>query len=147
MPALPAPYWGGSWPTKHSAPSGAGLSRKAGYRYGHCRALLNRVLLCRVWLGEDLCLSTVIYDLGLHRFSNPTFFLTAIIAVEIVGGLGLSFNVWTSYVAVALIVFLIFATVTIHARFVRDLVSGTDQIVHMIKNIAIIGGLLNFVAS
>ena len=53
----------------------------------------------------------------------------------------------SSYVAVALIVFLIFATVTIHARFVRDPVTGTDQIVHMIKNIAIIGGLINFVAS
>ena len=61
MPARPAPYWHGSWPAKHSAPSGA------------------------------------------------TFFLTAIIAVEPV--------------------------------------AGTDQIVHMIKNIAIIGGLINFVAS
>jgi len=88
--------------------------------------------------------STILASIG---FPIPTFFLTAIIAVEIVGRLGLLFNVWTSYVAVALIVFLIFATVTIHARFVRDLVSGTDQIVHMIKNIAIIGGLLNFVAS
>jgi uncharacterized membrane protein YphA (DoxX/SURF4 family) len=45
-----------------------------------------------------------------------------------------------------LIVFLIFATITVHARFVRDPVTGTDQIVHMIKNIAIIGGLMNFVA-
>jgi uncharacterized membrane protein YphA (DoxX/SURF4 family) len=77
----------------------------------------------------------------------PTLFLTAIIAVEIAGGLGLLFNVWTGYVAVTLIVFLTFATVTIHARFVRDPVAGTDQIVHMIKNIAIIGGLINFVAS
>jgi len=88
--------------------------------------------------------STILASIG---FPIPTFFLTAIIAVEIAGGLGLLFNLWTSYVAVTLIVFLIFATVTIHARFVRDPVSGTDQIVHMIKNIAIIGGLINFVAS
>jgi uncharacterized membrane protein YphA (DoxX/SURF4 family) len=54
--------------------------------------------------------------------------------------------VWTNDVAVALIVFLIFATIAIHARFVRDPVTGTDQIVHMIKNIAIIGGLITFVA-
>jgi len=81
-------------------------------------------------------------------FPNPRFFLTAIVAVEIAGGLGLLFNLWTSDVAVTLIVFLIFATVTIHARFVlRDPVTGTDQVVHMIKNIAIIGGLINFVAS
>ena len=80
-------------------------------------------------------------------FPIPTLSLTAFIAVEIAGGLGLLFNLWTSYVAVTLIVFLIFATVTIHARFVRDPATGTDQIVHMIKNIAIIGGLINFVGS
>jgi putative oxidoreductase len=79
-------------------------------------------------------------------FPIPTFSLTAFIAVEIAGGLGLLFNLWTSYVAVALIAFLIFATVTIHARFVRDPATGTDQIVHIIKNIAIIGGLLTFIA-
>ena len=45
-----------------------------------------------------------------------------------------------------LIVFLIFATVTVHGPLVRDPVAGTDQIVHIIKNIAIIGGLIPFVA-
>jgi putative oxidoreductase len=79
-------------------------------------------------------------------FPIPTFSLTAFIAVEIIGGLALLFNLWTSDVAVTLIAFLVFATITIHARFVRDPVAGTDQIVHIIKNIAIIGGLLNFVA-
>ena len=70
-------------------------------------------------------------------FPIPSFSLAAFIAIEIVGGLGLLFNVWTSAVAVALIVFLVFATITVHLRFVRD---------HIIKNIAIIGGLLPFVA-
>jgi uncharacterized membrane protein YphA (DoxX/SURF4 family) len=45
-----------------------------------------------------------------------------------------------------LIVFLIFATITVHLRFVRDPVAGTDQVVHIIKNIAIIGGLFNLIA-
>ena len=88
--------------------------------------------------------STILASIG---FPVPALFLTAFIAVEIAGGLGLLFNVWTSYVAVALIVFLVFATITVHARFVRDPVSGADQIVHMIKNVGIIGGLINFVAS
>jgi putative oxidoreductase len=87
--------------------------------------------------------STILASIG---FPIPTFFLTAFIAVEIVGGLGLLLNWWTSYVAVALIAFLVFATITIHARFVRDPVNGTDQIVHMIKNIGIIGGLINYLA-
>ncbi len=88
--------------------------------------------------------STILASIG---FPVPTFFVTTFIAVEIAGGLGLFFNVWTSYVAVMLIVFLIFATVTVHGPLVRDPVTGTDQIVQMIKNVAIIGGLINFVAS
>ena len=48
--------------------------------------------------------------------------------------------------AVMLIVFLIFATITGHLRFVRDPVAGMDQVVHSIKNIAIIGGLFNLIA-
>ena len=87
--------------------------------------------------------STALASIG---FPMPTFFLIGFIAVEVVGGLGLFLNLWTSYVAVMLIVFLIFATITVHLRFVRDPVAGTDQIVHMIKNVAIIGGLINFVA-
>jgi len=86
------------------------------------------------------------YDAIAIGFPAPALFLTAINAVEMVGGVGLFFNVWTSYVAVTLIVFLIFATITIHGPLVRDPVTGTDQIVHIIKNIAIIGGLLTFVA-
>ena len=87
--------------------------------------------------------SAILASIG---FPVPAFFLIAINAIEIVGGLGLFFNVWTTYVAVTLIVFLIFATITIHGPLVRDPVTGTDQIVHIIKNIAIIGGLLTFVA-
>jgi putative oxidoreductase len=86
--------------------------------------------------------STVLASIG---FPVPTFFVTMFIAVEIAGGLGLFFNLWTSYVAVMLIVFLIFATITVHGPLVRDPVTGTDQIVHIIKNIAIIGGLFNLI--
>jgi putative oxidoreductase len=87
--------------------------------------------------------SEVLTSIG---FPAPALVLTAINAIEIVGGLGLFFNVWTSYVAVALTVFLVFATITIHGPLVRDPVTGTDQIVHMIKNVAIIGGLINLIA-
>ena len=145
MPALPAPYWGGSWPTKHSAPSGAGLSRK-----GTDMVTLARCLIAFFFVasgaGKIFAFrpsSTILASIG---FPIPTLFVTAFIAVEIAGGLGLFFNVWTSYVAVALIVFLIFATITVHGPLARDPATGTDQIVHMIKNIAIIGGLFTFVA-
>ena len=97
-------------------------------------------------LGKLFAFRQTSATLASMGFPIPTLSLTAFIAVEVAGGLGLLFNVWTSYVAVILIAFLVFATLTIHARFVRDLVAGTDQIVHIIKNIAIIGGLFNFVA-
>jgi putative oxidoreductase len=87
--------------------------------------------------------SAVLATIG---FPAPAIVLTAINAIEIVGGLGLFFNMWASYIAVALILFLIFATITIHGPLVRDPATGTDQVVHIIKNIAIIGGLLTFVA-
>jgi putative oxidoreductase len=78
-------------------------------------------------------------------FPVPSLSLAGFIAIEIVGGIGLLLNLWTSYVAIALIAFLVLATITVHARFVRDPVAGTDQVVHIIKNIAIIGGLITFV--
>jgi hypothetical protein len=34
-----------------------------------------------------------------------------------------------------------------HARFITDPVSGADQFVHMIKNVAIIGGLFSLIAN
>jgi putative oxidoreductase len=76
---------------------------------------------------------------------NPQLFLMAFIVIEIGGGLGLLLGFGTRYVSAALIVFLILATIVIHARFISDPVSGPDQIIHIIKNIAMIGGLLKFV--
>ncbi len=79
-------------------------------------------------------------------FPNPQLFLIAMIVIEIGGGLGLLFGFGTRYVSVALIVFMILATIVIHAPLISDPVSGPDQIIHIIKNIAIIGGLFKFVA-
>jgi putative oxidoreductase len=78
-------------------------------------------------------------------FPVPTISLSAIILIEIVGGLGLLFNVWTTDVSLVLIAFLIFATLAIHGPFLRDQAARTDQIVHMIKNVAIIGGLITLI--
>ena len=78
-------------------------------------------------------------------FPVPTISLVGIILIEVVGGLGLLFNVWTTPVSLALIAFLIFATIAIHGPFLRDPTARTDQIVHMIKNVAIIGGLLTLI--
>jgi len=87
--------------------------------------------------------ATILASIG---FPNPQPFLTGMIVLEVGGGLSLLFGFGTRYVSVALILFLILATILIHAPFLSDPVAGSDQIVHMIKNIAIIGGLFKFVA-
>ena len=79
-------------------------------------------------------------------FPLPQLSLVGIILLEIGGGLALLFGIGARRVSVALILFLIPATIMFHARFVTDPAAGPDQFVHMIKNIAIIGGLLVFVA-
>jgi putative oxidoreductase len=79
-------------------------------------------------------------------FPAPHVSLIGINSLEIGGGLALLFGLWTRYVSVALILFLVLATVMFHARFITDPVSGADQFVHMIKNVAIIGGLFNLIA-
>ena len=78
-------------------------------------------------------------------FPVPTISLVGIILIEVVGGLGLLFNLWTSTVSPVLITFLMFATIAIHGPFLRDQAARTDQIVHMIKNVAIIGGLITLI--
>jgi putative oxidoreductase len=75
-------------------------------------------------------------------FPFPQFSLVGINLLEIGGGLALLFGIRTRQVSVVLISFLILATIMFHARFISDPVAGPDQFVHMIKNIAIIGGLL-----
>jgi putative oxidoreductase len=78
-------------------------------------------------------------------FPVPTIALAGIILVEVVGGLALMFDLWTTNIALALIAFLIFATIAIHGPFLRDQAARTDQIVHVIKNVAIIGGLITLI--
>lgn len=77
-------------------------------------------------------------------FPSPNISLIGIILIEIGGGLCLLLGLGTRYVSAILIVFLILATIFIHGPFVNDPVQGPDQIIHMLKNIAIIGGLLKF---
>lgn len=79
-------------------------------------------------------------------FPIPGFFLVGAILLEIAGGLGLLLGLGTRYAAAGLILFVISATIMFHARFVGDPVSGQEQIAHTLKNLAIIGGLLKFLA-
>lgn len=79
-------------------------------------------------------------------FPAPSFFLVCAIAIELVAGTLLLVGYKTRRAAVALVVFLIPATVIFHASGIADPVHGQEQMINMLKNIAIIGALIKFAA-
>ena len=79
-------------------------------------------------------------------FPAPSFFLVCAISIELVGGTLLLTGYKTRYAAIALIVFLIPATIIFHAANIADPVHGQEQMINMLKNLAIIGALIKFAA-
>lgn len=79
-------------------------------------------------------------------FPAPSFFLACAIAIEIIGGTLLLVGYKIRYAAVALIVFLIPATIIFHASGIGDPVHGQEQMINTLKNLAIIGALIKFAA-
>lgn len=78
-------------------------------------------------------------------FPMPSLFLTLAIVTEIGGGLLLLAGIRLCYVALALAAFLVPATLIFHVPQIGDPESGSEQLIHTLKNLAIIGGLLLFV--
>ncbi len=79
-------------------------------------------------------------------FPAPSFFLVCAITIEIVGGLLLLVGLKTRWTTLALIVFLIAATLIFHASGIGDPVKGQDQMIQTLKNLAILGALIKFFA-
>ncbi|MEP6925450.1 MAG: DoxX family protein [Pyrinomonadaceae bacterium] len=84
--------------------------------------------------------------MGKIGFPVPEFFLICAIFIEIVGGLMLLLGFKTRIGALMLIIFLITATVIFHASGIGDPVKGQDQMIQTLKNIAILGALVKFLA-
>jgi putative oxidoreductase len=113
-------------------------------------ATIARVLIAIFFLGSG-ALKIFFFQpsaglLGAIGFPTPQFFLIGMMVIEIGGGLCLLFGFGTRFVSVVLIAFMILASIFVHLPFIGDPVSGLDQMVHILKNIAIIGGLLRLVA-
>ena len=77
-------------------------------------------------------------------FPLASLFLVGAILIEILGGTGLLLGYRTQAASVSLIVFVVAATLIFHARFALDPIVGREQIVHALKNIAILGGLAKY---
>lgn len=79
-------------------------------------------------------------------FPAPSFFLVCAIAIELVGGFLLLIGYKTRWAALALIVFMIAATLIFHVPGIADPVKGQDQMIQTLKNLAILGALIKFFA-
>jgi putative oxidoreductase len=97
-------------------------------------------------LGKLFAFSATAAKMGADGFPAPSFFLAGAILVETLGGTALLLGFKTIYAAWALFLFLIPTTIIFHAANIADPVHGQEQIVHTLKNLAILGALLKFAA-
>ncbi len=77
----------------------------------------------------------------------PGLWVTLAILCELVGGISLLLGFRVRWASLALIVFVIAATVFVHGAFLSaaaDEMAKQDQVVHILKNIALVGGLLKY---
>lgn len=79
-------------------------------------------------------------------FPAPSLFLVGAIFIEIGGGTLLMVGYKTRWASLALIVFVIPATLIFHAANLTDPTQGQQQMVQVLKNLAIIGALVKFAA-
>ncbi len=79
-------------------------------------------------------------------FPAPSLFLTAAILIELIGGTMLLVGYKTRWAAIALIVFLIPATLIFHAANLADPAQTQQQMIEVLKNLAILGALVKFAA-
>ncbi len=105
-------------------------------------ALTGRLFLAIIFLasafGKITNLEGTLMYMEAHGMPAPTFLCAAAIAIESLGSISLILGYRTRWGALALAVFLIAATWVFH--------SSPDQRIHLLKNLAILGGLLNVVS-
>ncbi len=77
-------------------------------------------------------------------FPAPSLFLVGAILLEIVGGVLLLVGYKARWASLALFVFLIPATLIFHAANLADPAQGQQQMIEVLKNLAILGALVKF---
>jgi uncharacterized membrane protein YphA (DoxX/SURF4 family) len=105
-------------------------------------ALVGRLFLAIIFLasafGKITNFDGTLQYMELHGMPAATFFCAAAIAIEALGATALILGYKTRWGAAALAVFLIAATWVFH--------TAPDQRIQLLKNLAILGGLLHVVA-
>ena len=111
---------------------------------------LSRALVAAIFLVSGLGKIAGFHDTvamaGSAGLPLPAFSIGIAALVEIAGGLALLAGWQVRWASLALIAFLIPATLVFHAAHLGDPVQSRMQMVEVMKNLAILGGLLRFYA-
>lgn len=103
--------------------------------------LISRVLLSALFImsGINKILNPVATQQYMASFGMPLtgLFLVAAIVIELGGGLSVLLGYKARWGAIALVIFMIPATLIFHTNFADQM-----QTIHFMKNLAILGGLL-----
>jgi putative oxidoreductase len=113
-------------------------------------SLIGRILLSLIFLASGLgkisdWSGTAGYMTAKGMVAVP-FFLTMAILFEIVGGLSVLTGFKARWGAAALFLFMIPTTATFHNFWAFEGMERQMQMIHFMKNLAIMGGLLSVVA-
>lgn len=116
---------------------------------------MNRYLICiaRVLMGLIFVISGVGKIMG---FSGTEAMLASkglplaavatavVIVIEVAGGLLLMIGLWSGWAALVLFLYLIPVTLTMHNFWAAPPDQHQNQLIHFLKNLSIMGGLLAF---
>ena len=107
--------------------------------------LVARMLLALLFLvsafRQTIYRHAVEQEMAAHGMTGAPFFLGCAILIELTGGLSLILGYATLWGALELMAFTVAATFIYYRR-----IADRDKLVHVLKNLAIIGGLLMIAA-
>jgi putative oxidoreductase len=118
-------------------------SRTAAYLQILSRALIAAIFLMSA-IGKLTNFGPTVAFSGQMGLPAPQLAIAAAIIIEVAGGLALLLGYRVRLATLALIVFMIPTTLIFHASQIGNAVGGQEQVAHVLKNLAIIGGLLKF---
>jgi putative oxidoreductase len=119
-------------------------------KFHSCMAVTGRVLLSVIFLLSGISKITQ-WDataglMAAHHMPAVPQLLTGAIVVEVLGGLCLLLGFWTRTASLVLFLYLIPATLIFHNFWNLQGAERQDMMIHFLKNLAIMGGLLELSA-
>jgi putative oxidoreductase len=109
------------------------------------RILMSLLFIMSGW-GKLTAFSGTAGYMASAGMPHPELLLPFAIAIELGGGLMLLFGWKTRLAALALFVFTIPATLIFHNFWAADAANAQNQMIHFMKNVTILGGLLYVMA-